>query len=634
MVERGDQPLILGRFRVEEVISRGGFGVVVKAFDTRLKRLVAIKQLNTTNNADPETARMLAHRFAREAQAFGRVRSHPNIVTVYDFVQEGESGIDYLILEYVSGDTLDARLAGGELPLDTALHLCQDYARGLHAAHEADIVHRDVKPANLFIATDGRGQVGDFGVAQIDDGLSHRTYFTRDHPGTPRYMSPEQEQTSAYLRPPSDQYSLGLVFFEMLTGVAYKRFGPREVERRLGELPPEVAALVRRMTMVNPDDRFPTMDEVARTIGTIGRGREESQHLAPTVEVRGAVGAAGNATPIPTPVFVAAPNFDGPPPPAESPALPEWVGAREAALPPPQVVKRWEPRNQPRQRIAIIAVVLVVLAIVGGSTLAASGNRSGPKSVGRTVVAIVPAVLPTATATALPPSPTMVPPTPTLPSPTATVLPTPTRVPPTSTPLPPTPTAVQGQPPGIFAFGTANAGGRDAFTADDVVEEFTVGQEVFVYVTFDGARPGVDSFEFILQVNNMPQPSQSVAIDKVVGVLSLSFGSPPVGEHRVEVWHKGKMLHDPWRFKVVALPTPTPKPPPTPPPPPSTPTPGVVPTTPKPSPTPPPPPTPGVVQPTPTPKPTPPPPPPPTPTLKPPASPPPTPTPTCVPGAC
>ncbi len=184
MVEHSDRALILGRFQVEETISRGGFGVVVKAFDTQLKRLVAIKQLSIADSSEPKTARMLAHRFAREAQAFGRVRSHPNIVTVYDFVQDGDGGTDYLILEYVSGDTLAKRLTAGALPIETPLHLCRDYARGLHAAHEADLVHRDVKPANLFIAEDGRGQVGDFGVAQIDDGLSWRTYLTREHPGT------------------------------------------------------------------------------------------------------------------------------------------------------------------------------------------------------------------------------------------------------------------------------------------------------------------------------------------------------------------------------------------------------------------------------------------------------------------
>ena len=148
MAEQGEQVIILGRFRVEGVISRGSFGVVVKAFDMRLKRLVAIKRLNVADSPDPDTARVLAHRFAREAQAFGRVRSHPNIVTVYDFAQDSVTGISYLILEYVAGDTLASRLERGALPLAQALRLCQDYARGLHAAHEVDLVHRDVKPAN------------------------------------------------------------------------------------------------------------------------------------------------------------------------------------------------------------------------------------------------------------------------------------------------------------------------------------------------------------------------------------------------------------------------------------------------------------------------------------------------------
>ena len=92
MADQGEQVIILGRFRVEGVSSRGSFGVVVKAFDMRLKRLVAIKRLNIADSPDPDTARVLAHRFAREAQAFGRVRSHPNIVTVYDFAQDSDTG--------------------------------------------------------------------------------------------------------------------------------------------------------------------------------------------------------------------------------------------------------------------------------------------------------------------------------------------------------------------------------------------------------------------------------------------------------------------------------------------------------------------------------------------------------------
>ena len=107
-------------------------------------------------------------------------------------------------------DPLGERIARGALPLADTLRLTTEIARGLHAAHESGLVHRDVKPANIFLTASEQAKVGDFGIAQIDD-ISGRTRTTSGHPGTPLYMSPEQERMTAYLRPASDQYSLGLV---------------------------------------------------------------------------------------------------------------------------------------------------------------------------------------------------------------------------------------------------------------------------------------------------------------------------------------------------------------------------------------------------------------------------------------
>jgi len=114
---------------------------------------------------------------------------NPNLVAVYDLVADTD-GTLYLILEYVPGGTLADRLKQGTVPLEQALRWTADSCRGLQAAHDVGIVHRDVKPANIFLATDGRAQVGDFGITQIDD-LSGRTRNTVGHPGTPLYMSPE-----------------------------------------------------------------------------------------------------------------------------------------------------------------------------------------------------------------------------------------------------------------------------------------------------------------------------------------------------------------------------------------------------------------------------------------------------------
>ncbi len=182
-------PLLLNRYRTEGKLGEGGLGTVVKAFDTRLKNMRAIKTLKRTITTDPEAFRGLEERFTREAEAGSRMGINPNLVAVYDLVADTD-GTLYLILEYVPGGTLAERLKQGTVPLEQELRWTADSCRGLQAAHDVGIVHRDVKPANIFLATDGRAQVGDFGIAQIDD-LSGRTRSTVGHPGTPLYMSPE-----------------------------------------------------------------------------------------------------------------------------------------------------------------------------------------------------------------------------------------------------------------------------------------------------------------------------------------------------------------------------------------------------------------------------------------------------------
>src|SRR3954447_1876142 len=262
--------LLLDRYRVDGLLGEGGLGTVVMALDTRLKRRVAIKSLRRSlYTADPEQFRRLEERFTREAEAGSRMGSHPNLVTVHDFVSDADKTL-YLILEYVAGGTLSGRIREGPLPLGDALRITAEAARGLQAAHDAGLVHRDIKPANIFIAADGRAQVGDFGIAQIDD-VSVRTHTNVGHPGTPIYMSPEQAGTTAYVSPAADQYSLGLVLFEMLTGRVYRRRRRQEVADFLAAQPSPVAALIERMTAVDPEERYHSMREVGGAIAAIER---------------------------------------------------------------------------------------------------------------------------------------------------------------------------------------------------------------------------------------------------------------------------------------------------------------------------------------------------------------------------
>jgi serine/threonine protein kinase len=269
--------LLLGRYRVERVLG-GGMGVVYVAQDTHFDRKVAVKTIRPALAPDATQARELLLRFEREKVAHERVGNHPNLVTVYDFaIYRDPEPTPYLVLEYVAGGALSDRLQQGPVPLDIALRYTADIARGLGVAHAKQIVHRDIKPGNIFLATDGRAQVGDFGIAQVGDLSGRDDDATRRHPGTPLYMSPEQETKPGYLRPTSDEYSVGLVFFEMLTCESYKQLSLRHLEERLAAMPPAVAALIRKMTAPDPDARFESMAQVHREIVAVYR----SLQLAP-----------------------------------------------------------------------------------------------------------------------------------------------------------------------------------------------------------------------------------------------------------------------------------------------------------------------------------------------------------------
>ena len=275
--------LWLARYRVEGTLGEGAFGMVVRAFDTRLKRFVAIKTLrHSLADTERDLLQLLMDRFVREAEAGSRMGVHPNLVAVYDLAEDAERN-QHLILEYVPGGTLASRLERGPLPLADALHVLADISLGLQAAHDEGIVHRDVKPANIFLTVSGRAKVGDFGIAQIDQ-LSARTHAATAHPGTLLYMSPEQSTTGGYLHPSSDQYSVGLVFFEAATGAPYKRLLERDAEQRLAAFPAEVRALFRRMVAPQPDHRYPGMAAVAQAAEEMARqlpGASISRPAAP-----------------------------------------------------------------------------------------------------------------------------------------------------------------------------------------------------------------------------------------------------------------------------------------------------------------------------------------------------------------
>jgi serine/threonine-protein kinase len=202
----------LGRYRLGKVLGRGAMGVVYEGLDPSLNRRVAIKTILKNAAIDTETARMYSAQFAREAQAAGRL-NHPNIVQVHDFAEEGE--IAYLVMEYIQGRELRSFFDAREefAPAEAVRIMCE-LLDALDFAHEAGVIHRDVKPANVMLDAQRRVKLADFGVARIQD--SERS-AAGTMVGTPAFMSPEQISGGKIDRR-TDVFSAGVVFYQMLTG--------------------------------------------------------------------------------------------------------------------------------------------------------------------------------------------------------------------------------------------------------------------------------------------------------------------------------------------------------------------------------------------------------------------------------
>ena len=198
----------ISHYKITEKLGEGGMGIVYKAEDTKLERPVALKFLAAHAIEDPEHKA----RFVREAKAAARL-DHPNICSVYE-IDEAE-GQTFLAMAYLEGQTVKDKIAERPLKLDEALDIAVQTAQGLQAAHEKDIVHRDIKSANLMVTPQDQVKIMDFGLAQLAD--RSRLTETTTILGTPSYMSPEQAVGDKTDRR-TDLWSLGVVLYEMVTG--------------------------------------------------------------------------------------------------------------------------------------------------------------------------------------------------------------------------------------------------------------------------------------------------------------------------------------------------------------------------------------------------------------------------------
>ncbi|MHC4068037.1 MAG: serine/threonine-protein kinase, partial [Planctomycetota bacterium] len=197
-----------------ELVGRGGMGAVYKACQKQLDRMIALKILPDAR-AESEA---FAERFMREARSLAKL-NHPNIVTVYDFGHT-ESGLYYFIMEFVEGTDLRDVIEAGKLSPLEALAIIPQICEALQYAHEEGIIHRDIKPENILINKKGRVKIADFGIAKLLDNPDDQSTLTQagHKMGTPHYMAPEQIEHPHQVDHRADIYSLGVVFYEMLTG--------------------------------------------------------------------------------------------------------------------------------------------------------------------------------------------------------------------------------------------------------------------------------------------------------------------------------------------------------------------------------------------------------------------------------
>jgi predicted Ser/Thr protein kinase len=275
------------QLEILEIIGQGGMGAVYKARQPALDRFVALKILAPRSGGDLD----FAGRFSREARALAKL-SHPNIVAVYDFGQIASSPqsstrdprpLSYFLMEFVDGPNLRQVEQAGKLTPREALEIIPQICAALQFAHDEGIIHRDIKPENVLLDKKGRVKIADFGLAKI---LGHEADFrltgARDVMGTPHYMAPEQVEKPQEVDHRADIYSLGVVFYEMLTGeLPLGKFDPPshkvQIDVRLDDV-------VLRSLANNPDRRYQQVSEVKTQVETIATTRmpEERSKVAGT----------------------------------------------------------------------------------------------------------------------------------------------------------------------------------------------------------------------------------------------------------------------------------------------------------------------------------------------------------------
>ncbi len=253
----------LPQFEILEILGQGGMGAVYKARQPKLNRLVAIKLLPSFDGPDEHN---FAERFEREAQVMAQLH-HPNIVMVHDF-GETESGMRYIVMEYVDGADLHGAIQTGKLNVRHALAWIPQICSALQYAHERGLVHRDIKPANIFISNEGEVKVGDFGLAKIGGGRQETSLtVTNVSMGTPDYAPPEALEDGVEVDHRGDVYSLGVLAYELLTGKVPR--GAWQAPSNLVDVDPRFDQVIVKAMLPDRDQRYQTVAQMSEALEKI-----------------------------------------------------------------------------------------------------------------------------------------------------------------------------------------------------------------------------------------------------------------------------------------------------------------------------------------------------------------------------
>jgi eukaryotic-like serine/threonine-protein kinase len=272
----------IGKYEITGILGRGGMGVVYRAEDKRIGRLVAIKTLTENFSGQPE----MLERFYREAQA--GILQHPNIVIVYDLGDE--EGVPFIVMEYVSGEPLDLLIASGrQISLIDKLSIIEQVCSALGYAHQRGVIHRDIKPANVIVQQDGVAKIVDFGIARVQgSGAEGGLTRTGNVIGTIHYIAPERLKGRPF-DGRSDIFSTGVMLYLLLTGqlpftgedmtVLQKLVNEPHppLGRYLANYPPALEAIIDRSLAKDPEQRYATAEELAADLHAVGEQLKKGQ---------------------------------------------------------------------------------------------------------------------------------------------------------------------------------------------------------------------------------------------------------------------------------------------------------------------------------------------------------------------